>query len=47
MIASEYPEELFARDGEQLLSRIEAAYQRTRGAFWQYLQQRSLFRSPG
>ena len=47
LIASEYPEELFERDGEQLLSRIEAAYQRTRGAFWQYLQQRSLSRSPG
>jgi len=47
LIASEYPKELFERDGEQLLSRIETAYQRTRGALWQYLQQRSLFRSPG
>ena len=47
LIASDYPEELFARDGEQLLTRIEAAYQRTRGAFWHYLQKRSLSLSPG
>ena len=47
LIASEYPNELFERDGEQLLRRIETAYQRTRGALWQYLQQRSLWGSPG
>jgi two-component system, sensor histidine kinase RpfC len=46
-IAAEYPRELFERDGEQLVSRIEAAYQRTRGAFWQYLQQRTLSHTPG
>ncbi len=47
LIAAQYPEELFEREGEQLLGRIEAAYQRTRGAFWQYLRRRELSRSPG
>lgn len=47
LIAAEYPEVLFERDGEQLLSRIEAAYQRTRGALWGYLRQRAPSRSPG
>jgi two-component system sensor histidine kinase RpfC len=47
LIASQYPEEIFEREGEQLLSRIEAAYQRTRSAFWQYLRRRALSHSPG
>ncbi len=47
LIAADYPEELYERDGEQLLGRIEAAYQRTRRAFWGYLQQRPSSRSPG
>jgi two-component system, sensor histidine kinase RpfC len=47
LIASQYPAELFELDGEQLLSRIESAYQKTRSAFWQYLRRRELSRSPG
>jgi CheY-like chemotaxis protein len=47
LIASQYPEDLFERDGEQLLGRIKSSYQHTRGAFWQYLQRRALSRSPG
>jgi two-component system, sensor histidine kinase RpfC len=47
LIASEYPEGLFERDGEQLLTRIETSYQRTRGAFWQYLRHRSPSHSLG
>jgi hypothetical protein len=47
LIAARLPEPLFEREGEPLLDRIEDAYQRTHSAFWQYLHQRELSRSPG
>ncbi len=47
LIAAQLPESLFEREGEPLLDRIEAAYQSTRSAFWQYLHGRELSRSPG
>jgi HPt (histidine-containing phosphotransfer) domain-containing protein len=47
IIASEYPIERFERDGQELLGRIDSAYQRTRRAFWQYLRHRAPTRSPG
>jgi CheY-like chemotaxis protein len=47
LIAAQYPEDTFDREGDQFLKRIESAYQRTRGAFWQYLRRHALARSPG
>ena len=47
LIAAQLPESLFEREGEPLLDRIEAAFQSTRSAFWQYLHGRELSRSPG
>jgi two-component system, sensor histidine kinase RpfC len=47
LIASQYPKEIFEHEGEQLVSRMVAAYRGTRRAFWQYLQQRALSRAPG
>ena len=42
LIAARLPEPLFEREGKPLLDRIEAAYQRTHSAFWQYLRRREL-----
>jgi two-component system sensor histidine kinase RpfC len=47
LIAAQFPESLFEREGEALLDRIEAACQSTRSAFWQYLHGREESRSPG
>lgn len=47
LIAAQFPESLYEREGATLLDRIEAACHRTRSAFWQYSDSGERSRSPG